>query len=374
MRHYRRVLGLLALTAGLAAFSFTSANSAGHVNATGKLSVPRFSQTATLLPNSKVLIAGGMERNGKYDASAELYDPHTGVFGPTATMESARSCHTATLLPNGKVLIAGGSDGSGTHLASAELYDPATGRFTPTGNLTGPRCGAAAVLLKSGKVLLVGGDGAHEYDRLASAELYDPATGRFTATGSMRVPRAVHTAVRLADGRVLVLGGTSGGHYPNETIEASAEVYDPASGRFTVTGSMNAARYKLAAVLLSNGQVLVVGGSDNRAWHGTYASTELYDPATGHFAKAGDMNFRRFKLTNSLVLLPGGHVLIAGGAEHPEVYDPATKAFQPVAGTVGNGRYFSSATLLADGRVLIAGGYGEDAAAGAVANAWIYQP
>ncbi len=191
MRHYGRVLVLLALTASLAAFSFTSADSAGHVNATGKLSVPRFSQTATLLPNGKVLIAGGMERNGKYDASAELYDPHTGVFTPTATMESARSCHTATLLPNGKVLIAGGSDGTGTNLASAELYDPATERFAPTGNLTGPRCGAAAVLLKSGKVLLVGGDGAHEYDRLTSAELYDPATGRFTATGSMRVPRAV---------------------------------------------------------------------------------------------------------------------------------------------------------------------------------------
>src|SRR5208337_758596 len=154
MRHYRRLLGLSALTAGLAGFSFTSANSAGHVSATGKLSVPRFSQTATLLPNGKVLIAGGMERNGKYDASAELYDPHTGVFSPAATMESARSCHTATLLPNGKVLIAGGSDGSGTNLATAELYDPATGRFAPTGNLTGPRCGAAAVLLKSGKVLL----------------------------------------------------------------------------------------------------------------------------------------------------------------------------------------------------------------------------
>ena len=143
------------------------------------------------------------------------------------------------------------------------------------------------VLLKSGKVLLVGGDGLHEDERLTTAELYDPATGRFAATGSMHVPRNTHSAVLLQDGRVLVMGGSSAGRYPSAHIEASAEIYDPATGRFSMTGSMNTARHKQAAVLLSDGRVLVVGGSDNRDWRGKYASAELFNPATGRFSPAG---------------------------------------------------------------------------------------
>lgn len=369
------LLILLTVSASAADLATSSAQSAksGTVTPTGKLNVRRFSQTATLLPNGKVLVTGGMEANGKYDASAELYDSRTGSFTTIASMTTARSGHTATLLPNGKVLIAGGSDGSEENLTSAELYDPAAGTFRRTGSLTGPRCGAAAVLLKNGKVLLVGGDGAHEDERVATAELYDPATGRFTAAGSMLVPRNTHSAVLLQDGRVLVVGGSSAGRYPNARIEASAEIYDPATGRFTMTGSLKTGRHKFAAIVLSDGTVLVVGGSDNRDWRGEYATAELYDPKTGRFTPAGEMNNKRFKLENGAVRLPDGRVLIAGGAERPEIYDPATKAFQPVSGTVGNCRYFSSATLLADGRVLIAGGYGDDAMAGAVANAWIYQ-
>jgi hypothetical protein len=338
------------------------------------LSVRRFSQSATLLPNGKVLIAGGMERNGKYDASAELYDPRTGTFTATGNMSSAREGHAAVLLRNGKVLIAGGSPGTGTYLATAELYDPATGTFHSIGNMAGPRAHAAAILLNDGKVLLIGGDSAHEDERLSSAELYDPATGRFTATGSMQVPRNMHTAVLLKNGRVLVIGGSSSGGYPNSHIEASAELYDPATGRFSMTGNMNVPRHKLAAALLPDGKVLVVGGSDNRDWRGQYASAELYDPATGRFSNDGEMSFRRFKLIQTAVRLPDGRVLIAGGAERPEIYDPVTKSFRPVTGTVGEGRYFSTATLLNDGRVLIAGGYGDDPMAGAVPNAWLYQP
>ena len=366
------LLGLLASAQPLSAPQ--SSGTPGSVIPTGKLNVRRFSQTATLLPSGKVLITGGMEANGRYDASAELYNPRTGSFTTIASMATARAGHTATLLPNGKVLIAGGDDGSGNHLASAELYDPATGSFRRTGDMPGPRNGAAAVLLKNGKVLLIGGDGLHEDERLATAELYDPGTGRFTAAGSMRVPRNTHTAVLLSDGRVLVIGGSSSGRYPNARIEASAEIYDPATGRFSTTGSMMTARHKLAAVLLSDGRVLVVGGSDNRDWRGEYASAEIYDPATGRFTSAGDMNSKRFKLVHGAVRLADGRVLVAGGAERPEIYDPAKKSFQPVNGTVGSSEYFSTVTLLADGRALIVGGYGSDPMAGAVPNAWLYQP
>lgn len=356
------------------AFPFKPTDSVGRVTATGKLGTRRFSQTATLLPNGKVLVTGGMEANGRWVNTAELYDPAAGTFAATGKMEVARACHTATLLKDGQVLIAGGSDGSGLDLASAELYDPARGTFRATGNLTGPRCSAVAVRLNNGKVLLIGGDGVREDERVATAELYDPATGRFTAAGSMHVPRATHVAVLLKDGRVLVVGGSSAGRYPGTHIEASAEIYDPATGKFTVTGSMSSARYKAAAALLPDGRVLVVGGSDNRDWRGQYTSAEIYNPASGKFAPASDMNFKRYKLMHSAVALPNGRILIAGGAEHPEVYDPATNRFQPVTGSVGGGRYFSSATVLADGRVLIAGGYGEDPMAGGVTDAWIYQP
>ncbi len=346
----------------------------GQMTPTGNLLIRRFSQTATLLPNGKILIAGGMERNGKYDASAELYDPRTGRFTTTGSMSVARAGHTATLLPDGKVLIAGGSDGSDTSLATAELYDPATGSFHATGKLGGPRTGAVAVLLKNGNVLVIGGDGAHEFERLSSAELYDPTTGRFSPAGNMHVARLSHAAVLLEDGRVLIIGGSSAGRYPHSQIEASAEIYDPAKGAFTATGSLNTARHKLAAVLLTDGRVLIVGGSDNRDWRGQYATAELYSPATGKFTSIGNMSSPRFKLAHAAVRLPDGRILIAGGAERPEIYDPATKTFHLVSGTVGEGRYFSSATLLSDGRVLVAGGYGDDPMAGAVANAWLYRP
>jgi len=367
-------LALFALTMAARPTVPPPAKEAGQVTPTASLLVRRFDQTATLLPNGKVLIAGGMEANGVYGASAELYDPQKGTFVAAASMSVARACHTATLLPNGKILLAGGAKGPDEHVSTAELYDPATGRFQPTGSMSGPRCGAIAVLLKSGKVLMIGGEGAHEDERVNSAELYDPATGRFTPTGSMRVARDTHAAVLLKDGRVLVVGGSSAGRYPNNVIEASAEIYDPATGRFATTGSMSTARHKLAAALLPDGRVLVAGGSDNRDWRGQYTSAEIYDPANGRFSNAGDMHFKRFKLMHAMVLLPDGKVLIAGGAEQPEIYDAAARSFQTVDGAVGDSRYFSTATVLADGRVLIAGGYGRDAMAGAVSNAWLYRP
>ncbi len=182
-----------------------------------------------------------------------------------------------------------------------------------------------------------------------------------------------HALTVLRNGKVLVTGGTSAGRYPNETIEASAEIYDPSTGRFTPAGNMNIPRYKHAAELLADGRVLITGGSDQRAWRGKYASAEIYDPAKGVFAPARSMNFERFKLTKAVVLLNNGKMLMAGGAERPEVYDPATGTFQIAAGTVGEGRFFSTATLLSNGKVLIAGGYGEHVEPSS-ANAWLYQP
>lgn len=346
----------------------------GAVVATGSPLVARFSHTATLLSNNKVLIAGGMERNGVWLDSAELYDPASGRFTGAGRMSTVRAGATATLLPNGKVLIAGGNDGSGASLATTEIFDPATNTFSPGPAMTAPRGHANAVLLKNGKLLILGGNGAGDHQPLASAEIYDPATGRFTPTGGMATAHTLGAAVRLEDGRVLVAGGVSRGSFPDQVVEASAEIYDPLTGRFTPTSSMVTARYKVGAALMRNGKVLVAGGSDNYGWGEIFSSTEIYDPATGRFSPGPAMNSRRFKLPDGVVGLKDGRVLIAGGAARPEICDVGSPVLATAAGSPLDGFFFSSATALADGRVLLVGGYGMNPGAGAVRHAWLWEP
>jgi hypothetical protein len=280
----------------------------------------------------------------------------------------------ATLLSSGKVLIAGGSEGSGTSVATAEIFDPATSTFSRTGAMNSPRGHAVAIALKTGKVLIVGGNAEGDLQQLASAELFDPATGTFVFTGAMHIPRSSFTAALLNDGRVLVAGGISGGRYPNRRVEDTAEIYDPATGRFTITGNMAVPRHKLGSALLPNGKVLVVGGSDSRDWQGMYASTEIYDPASGRFTRGPEMRSSRFKIPAGVVVGKDGSIVIAGGADQLEIYDPARGVLVPVSGSLLDGFLFSTTTLLHDGRVLLVGGYGMDPGAGAVRHAWIYEP
>jgi len=331
------------------------------------MKVARSGHTATLLPNGQVLIAGGMNGNGTYFNNAEIYSQATDAFTPTQSMSAKRVGHTATLLPGGKVLIAGGYNSD--YLASAELYDPATAKFTPTGQMTMPRSEHIALLLNNGKVLLAGGVGVG-YSFLAGAELYDPSTGTFTATGSMTAPRESHTATLLKSGKVLITGGHKD-RREAMTVYSSAEVYDPVNGAFKATGDMTTVRHKHAAVLLPDGNVLIVGGSDKRDWQGKYNSAEIYISAQGTFKATGNMNEARFKLSNAVALLKNGRVLIAGGGQHIETYVPETNTFSIADGQMDTARFFSAATLLQDGRVLITGGYDDDGASSA--RAWIYK-
>ncbi|HEY1468167.1 MAG TPA: kelch repeat-containing protein [Candidatus Acidoferrum sp.] len=336
----------------------------------------RADHTSTLLPNGKVLIAGGFAGSGTEShpfSTAELYDPRSGNFEPAGSMTLGRSGHTATLLKNGKVLIVGGWTGRDASRRTAEIYDPATGKFTPTGSLAVERSGNTATLLPDGKVLVTGGVDRSE-NALTSAEIYNPDTREFSLTGAMSEPRGQHTATLLKNGKVLVAGGGSG-DYPSQTVYRSAELYDPAIGKFTPTGPMTERRHKHAAILLPGGMVLVAGGSDNRDWHGQYASAEIYDLATGTFHATGAMSLSRFKRPEAVVLLTSGKVLIAGGGHFAEVYDETKGTFTPVAGTFGAARFFASATLLPNGNALITGGYA-DSGAGlpATTSAWIYEP
>ncbi len=327
---------------------------------TGSMTVPRAGATATLLQSGKVLIAGGFNATGVL-ASAELFDPATGVFTPTGSMTTPRTGQTATLLQNGTVLVAGGGNGSAV-LASAEIYDPVAGTFTATGNMTTPRSVATATLLSDGEVLIAGGTPgpSGQPTATATAELYDPATGAFTATGSMQASSNGAVAVLLTNGQVLVTGGFPGGF--GITPLSESELYNPATGSFSATGSMNTPRYGLTALtLLPNGQVLVAGGADSTLQGSDLASAELYDPTSGTWTATGSM---AAAASNRMpVALSDGEVLVAGGnlvgnpsvLSGAELYDPATGAFA-ATGSMDVARFQAAFTLLPNGEVLVAGG------------------
>jgi hypothetical protein len=164
----------------------------------------RSGETATLLGNGQVLIAGGRSE------TAEVFDPASGQFTLVGNMSGPRTHHTATLLASGKVWIAGGDDGI-TTLATTEIYDPSTGTFTPSAGMSDAREGHTATRFVNGQVLVVGGTNNSAY--LATGEIYDPAVGAFVITGSTVLShndsgtRALHTATRLADGTVIICGG-----------------------------------------------------------------------------------------------------------------------------------------------------------------------
>ena len=330
--------------------------------ASGDMVEARTNHTATQLLDGRVLVAGGVgvqqsEGLANILASAELYDPNTGAWTATGAMSQLRGLQTATLLPDGKVLVVGGSacaDFDGCPLTSAELYDPASGTWIATGSMVEARLGDhTATLLNNGKVLVAGGTGG-AFESMRSAELYDPATGSWSSAGQMVEPRSNHTATLLLDGKVLVAG--------SGTEVASAELYDPSTGQWTATGTMSGLWIHHTATRLPDGKVLAAGGGVATDQSGTM--TALYDPSTGQWTAAGTMVEGR--IYHTATLLPDGTVLVVGGAN--SVIDPAALAtaeiYDAISGSwvattsMAEARHSYTATLLPDGTVLVVGGTG----------------
>jgi hypothetical protein len=331
---------------------------------------PRAAHTMTPVRDGNVLILGGFTGDESQVAGAEIFLGTTDRFQSIGAPRVLRHSHTATRLNDGRVLIAGGYGEGNRYLDAAELYDPATRTFTLVGRMTVARADHEAVLLDDGRVLIVGGAGTG-WTFLASAELFDPRTGTFTATGSMGEARESHVTAKLPGGRVLVAGGHRGRGSALQLLR-TAEIYDVATGRFRPTGAMITRRHKHDAVALPDGQVLVLGGADERDDQGVYRSVELFDPTIERFRGGRPMLLGRYKHRGTSFVVGGGMVLLAGGAPQAELYDPITGASALIGGTARMAGQFSAAARLPSGRVLVTGGYG--AGRGPRASAWSIDP
>jgi len=372
---YRSAVCILFLPMLSFAHSFTT---------TGQMEFARQGHTATLLADGKVLVTGGKNGSGTL-ATAEIFHPVNGTFTSTGTMIKARVGHTATLLGNGRVLVAGGQNGSGT-LASAEVFHPATGTFTVTGKMTKARVGHTATLLANGKVLLAGGGSA-------TAEVFDPSTGTFTAVGNMSTSRTYGVATLLATGQVLVAGGTATANNFGGTL--LGDLFNPATGKFKTTANGGTQARNISATLLQNGSVLLTGGEVTGTFCGvcgpplvSTAKAILFHSSTATFSTTASMSVSRFGHTATLLVV--GQVLLTGGGEarvlfcrsgcprmsnvqalsSAELYNPATGAFAPTV-NMTTPRAMHTATMLANGRVLVAGGL--DANGTPLASAELFQ-
>jgi hypothetical protein len=326
----------------------------------------RAAHSATLLPGGKVLIVAGFRKGPGgyrqlYSNTAELYDANTRKFSYTGGLHIARCGQTATLLPGGEVLITGGNNDT-PRLPSAELYNSSTGAWTRLPDMLTGREGHRAVLLTNGKVLIIGGSGNPDL----YAELYNPAIKAFERAGASPLQLSGSTVVQLRDGRIFIAGGIQG----KQAVQYSM-IYDPATNRFTRGANLDIVKYKAGAALLPDGKVIIIGGSDNRDWNGKYSSTEIYDPQRNTFTKGPSLHFGRFKLNNAIVTLRNGAIVVAGGNDHIEILRPGDTAFA-LAVKLDQPYYFSTATLLPSGSILLAGGYGNDAQCNG--KAWLYNP
>ncbi len=327
----------------------------------------RAAHSATRLGDGRVLVAGGCRSDGCEEGlstDALLFDPATGTFTTTGAPKLPRAGHRAVPLKDGSVLLIGGWTQDGV-TASIERYRPDRGVFEPFGSLRTARDGFSATVLADGTILIAGGYG-EGMRRLASAERFDPRTKASRSVGAMATPRMSHTATRLADGRVLVAGGSDA----RGTVTASLELFDPAKGRFSPAGTLKKARHKHAAIRLGP-DVLLLGGAAIPETDGHFSDSERWKASSGTVSPGPEMREGRYKFLDSVAPLADGRTLVAGSGARAEVLSADGSRFDPVNGRIGRKLAFATATALADGRVLVLGGY--DPTIRIDRGAWVFE-
>lgn len=352
-------------------FSTSDAQTSGTWTSTGSMATARYAFSAVQLKNGKVLVGGGVSSTGVVGTS-ELYDPLTGIWAPTGNMRIARAYYTATLLRNGKVLVAGGCTNAdcSAGTATAEIYDPITGVWRSAGKMSTLRYFFHATPLQDGNVLVEGGCNQGNCGTVtASAELFNPRTRQWTSTGSMHIGRDYHTATMLNDGKIMVTGG-----YTAQGTSNNVEMYDPVSGTWATMAAMIYGRALHSATALPDGRVVVAGTGNLPS-----SVTEVYDPIANLWSAAGNLNITRS--APIAALLPTGQAMVAGGYSYTrphyfnlascELFDPTTNIWA-FTGDMTDARYEQAIVVLANGRVLAAGGL--SASTTILSSADIYTP
>lgn len=365
---------------------------------------PRAGQTANLLPDGDVLVAGGYngfteDVGGRHTnlSLAELFDPSSGTWVEAPSMLVARSFQTSTSLKEGRVLVVGGSETPGVREATAEIYDPDTNTWAAAPVPIELDEASAATLLPSGWVFLTGTFGPTSYEAEQGAALYDPVTNSWEPTARPKRPRSDPAISLLANGDVLVAGGwTREAHFPEPTsytVQTTVEEYDPNTNVWSELAPMTHPRDDQTATLMPSGDVLMTGGIDQlqigESSYYAVSSTEIYDPQTNTWTVRAPMSLAR--TGHTATLLPDGDLLVAGGgdcgheyclgggrgpandccaASSAEVFDPATNSWSFTGPETTGVEH--TATLLPDGDVLVTGGNFEPIATHELSSAEVF--
>jgi hypothetical protein len=272
--------------------------STGQWMVTGSMTTPRINHKATLLQNGEVLVSGGDNSTGAL-ASAELYNVSTGQWKSTGSLTIPRTSHGATLLNNGKVLVAGGNNTVGS-VNTAELYDPTTGTWKATGTMQSLHL-FTLTLLQDGRGLAVDDSGTVN----SPGELYNPSTGQWTLTGAMYYAHSGNAVALLPNGNVLAYG--------NHFACYGGQFFNPSTNTWSRTiGQCGTGISFGPLTLLGNGKALLAGGTIVYSGKSTVvAHANLYDPSSNTWALTGALNQARS--AHTLIELLNGQALAAGG-------------------------------------------------------------
>lgn len=291
-----------------------------------------------------------------------------------------RELHAVTSLTDaqqgGNALVTGGWDGdtgeggSHTPMLSSYIYQAGPQTWSSAVNMATARCLHAQVTLSGGQVLVCGGANTNT-TTTASAELFTPSVGggSFSTAASMNVARQGHSAILLPNGTVLVCGGRalSGGATVGSLSGGAylftCEIYDPVGNTWTPTGNMSFSRYRAGATLLSNGQVLIVGGYGAEATSTTspaaLTSAEIYDSNSGCWYQVDNLPEAISDAdghVHATYLTARGQALVVGNSKDAFYFNAATRRWRRTPIGVGGQRAQSTLTQLVDGTVVLSGG------------------
>jgi len=326
--------------------------------AAGSLHAARASTSLLALTDGRALVVGDdniCDPGPAWDSSMASEVWTANKWTATGSLNSARDDLTAQPLANGQALVVGGTNIDGISFSSPKIWDPKTGNWNTSGLMATARSFPASALLKDGRVIVIGGEYIKDPvdTTLGTAEIFNPTAGKWTKTGSLKAARSGAMAVTLADGRVLVAGG-----YTAKGAVADSEIWGPASGTWTAIGATPIWGGSVL-VPLPDGGALLAGGQD--AGFKAVATAYRLDPKTDKWVATGKMLTAAYD--RIAAVLADGRVLVAGGLpDHLKPAIAAAELFDPATGTwaatvpLPSAREQSKAVALQDGSILVAGG------------------